>query len=114
MIEPIRYGGRYYQPRQDLWPDAARYRITGWVAVAVCVVGELLEVVHPDDECGEPEFEGTGLVGVVSVGDDYAHPVDPARLVRIGRGDYCGQCGQLGCGHGAGADDDDDDEGGEV
>ena len=33
------------------------------------------------------------------VGDDKLHVVDPEDVTALPREDYCGQCGQVGCGH---------------
>lgn len=48
-----------------------------------------------DCDC-PPEHEGC-VIGVM-VGDDYRHHIDPDDLTLISEDDYCGGCGQIGCG----------------
>ena len=48
------------------------------------------------DEIEEP----TGMVIVCMVGDDRRHAVWPDEITPIDEGDYCGSCGQIGCGWG--------------
>lgn len=63
----------------------ARYRVPRWnTAVALWV----------DEMC--PEHDN--CVKVVMVGDDHRHHVDVDDLEKIGEGDYCSSCGQIGCG----------------
>ena len=59
---------------------SGRYRVNGWPAVAVYVVDQWSD-----------------RATVVMVGDDTEHDVDVSELVPIGEGDYCGECGQIGC-----------------
>ena len=37
---------------------------------------------------------------VVMVGDDHRHHVDAADISPLGEDEFCGGCGQIGCGHG--------------
>ena len=37
---------------------------------------------------------------IVMVGDDHIHYVDPTDLELLDRDEFCGGCGQIGCGHG--------------
>lgn len=37
---------------------------------------------------------------VVMVGDDHVHYVDPSDLSPLDDDEFCGGCGQIGCGHG--------------
>lgn len=41
-----------------------------------------------------------GCVIVVAVGDDVGRHVDEDELTPLDEGDFCGGCGQIGCGHG--------------
>lgn len=45
----------------------------------------------------EPEFERTGNVLAVMVGDDRYHSVNPSDLTMLKRSAFCGECGQVGC-----------------
>ena len=47
----------------------------------------------------DPEFERTGRVVVVMIGDDKQHLVDPEDLVALDEDAYCHECGQIGCCH---------------
>lgn len=73
------------------------FRIGGWPAVAVRILGWETE---PD---ADTEWTGieerTGKVVAVIVGDDKKHSVDPDDLIELKRKDYCGECGQIGCQH---------------
>ena len=60
-----------------------------------------------DGSCnGDPEFPDdfeaipTGLLVMYMVGDDREFIIDPASVTEIDDEDFCGQCGQIGCGHG--------------
>ena len=61
---------------------SARYRVNDWPAVAVYVTDQ---------------YSDRAIV--IMVGDDTEHDVDVSELVPIGEGDYCGECGQIGCSH---------------
>lgn len=58
-----------------------------------------------DEETGEwvtdedPEPVRTGRVVAVMVGDDSRFTFDEDDLSPLPREDYCGECGQIGCGH---------------
>ncbi len=39
-----------------------------------------------------------GLVDVIMVGDDYVHTVEAIDVTSIDEGEFCGSCGQIGCG----------------
>jgi hypothetical protein len=61
---------------------------------------------HDIEDCGgthtEYDYELTereGWVHVVMVGDDSLHAVEVDQLTVISDDDYCGGCGQIGCGH---------------
>lgn len=85
------------------YDDSPRYRVEGWSAVAVRYVGRETERYWDLDEgidWDEPAERETGNAVIVMVGDDRRHAVDPSDLVRIDSEDYCGGCGQIGCGWG--------------
>lgn len=57
---------------------------------------EYLAVDHSEGEwVDDPE---SGKVRAVMVGDDRTHVVDVEDLTAIADDDYCGGCGQVGCG----------------
>jgi hypothetical protein len=67
--------------------------------------GVALVALRPETEPDEDtEWTGieqpTGRILVQMVGDRVVWALDPADLTVIGDGDWCGQCGQIGCGHG--------------
>lgn len=77
--------------------SADAYRVTGWDGVAFSVLGWETE---PDDDTEWSGMEPrTGSVVVVMVGDDRKHVVDPDDVTPLDRAAYCGECGQIGCGH---------------
>ena len=47
----------------------------------------------------DPEFERTGRVVVVMIGDDKEHLVDPEDISPLDEDAYCHECGQIGCTH---------------
>ena len=49
--------------------------------------------------CRVAADDGDGRCVVVMVGDDRKHVVDADDCVEIAREAYCGECGQMGCGH---------------
>lgn len=51
--------------------------------------------------CDEPEYERTGQVVCVMVGDDAHWTFDPSDLAPLEESAYCHECGQIGCGWGA-------------
>ena len=83
--------------RDDEAFPADAYRVAGWPAVAVSVLGWETE---PDEDT---EWSGcevrTGRVLAVMVGDDHRHSVDPEDMSPIDELDYCAECGQIGCCH---------------
>jgi hypothetical protein len=101
------WGQRPFEADEAAYPSGRRYRVRHWPAVAVFVVGRLLE--ESDQTVWSGLFRRSEWIGVVMVGDDTVHLVEHDDLVPIERGDYCGVCGQVGCAH-DGRDDDDTDE----
>lgn len=80
-----------------------RYTVEGFGGVAVWYAGREVERYWDLDEgidWSEPEERTTGRVLVVMVGDDRRHSVEPEDLTPIDDEDYCGGCGQVGCGWG--------------
>lgn len=72
------------------------YSVKGWDGVAWYILG--LETV-PNDETEWTGLETeTGNVVAVMVGDDEKYSIDPDNLTELGDGDYCKECGQIGCG----------------
>lgn len=53
---------------------------------------------HEDiDWNAEPEYERTGALICIMIGDDRPFIYDPSDLTRIAETDYCCSCGQIGC-----------------
>lgn len=80
-----------------------RYRVSGYGGIAFYYVGreverywDLSEDIYPED----PEERETGRVLLVMVGDDREHAIDPEDVEPLADEDYCGSCGQIGCGWG--------------
>ena len=100
--------------------DGVAWRVDGWETEPLTVTfcpdcsfhaverdgGGGRTVDRGDDECehehayqsDELEHERTGRLACHMVGDDATHYFDPDDLVPIARKDYCGECGQIGCG----------------
>lgn len=77
--------------------NAEAYSVKGYRGIAFHVLGWETE---PDQDTEWTGYEvRTGNVLAVMVGDDRRHSVDPADLTPIAWEDYCGSCGQIGCGH---------------
>lgn len=53
---------------------------------------------HWDFDEGFEERE-TGKMFVCMVGDDRKIAIDPDKAFRISKEEFCGSCGQIGCGH---------------
>lgn len=87
------------------WPDDA-YRVDGWSGIAFYVRGWEVEADEDTDWTGQ--MARTGRVVVTMVGDDARHVVDVDDISPLPRRDYCGVCGQIGCGH-DGLDRDEED-----
>lgn len=76
-------------------------RVGGWGAgVAFRVLGWETEA-DEDTEWSGYENE-TGRVLVCMVGDDQKFAIEPDELEPLDRASYCGDCGQIGCGHNPG------------
>jgi hypothetical protein len=92
----------YETEKPDPFPGA--YSVRGWRGVAFHVLG--WEVKSTEDTEWTGIKERTGKVIAVMVGDDAYHKVDPDDLTRLKRSEYCGSCGQIGCGCDPGGDGD--------
>lgn len=87
---------RKYESDSETFPADA-YRVAHYPGVAFYVLGWETE---PNEDTEWSGYEvRTGRVLAVMVGDDYRHSVDPEDLEPLPRAEYCGQCGQIGCGH---------------
>ena len=64
-----------------------------------CYVRRLHTEPESIDGWDDEEIE-TGNIVIRMVGDDRDHIVDPDDCTPIDDDDYCGSCGQLGCGWG--------------
>ena len=85
----------YETDEPDLYPNAVR--LTGDTGAAWYVLGWKTE---PDEDTDWTGYEvRTGQLVAVMVGDDQHWLVDPDDVLPLDRADYCGECGQIGCGH---------------
>ncbi len=89
--------GRAHYETDDETFNADAYVAHGWRGVAWHVLGWETEPTE------DTEWDGiearTGRVVAVMVGDDRRYTFDEEDLKPIPREDYCGSCGQIGCGH---------------
>jgi len=86
----------YETPDPDPYPDAVKIRGQK-VAIAWYVRGFQTE---PDEDTEWTGYEKrTGMLVCTMVGDDGLHLFDPDDIEVLPREDYCGECGQIGCGH---------------
>jgi len=83
--------GAYYEADEQTFSDRA-YKEKDSPGVAWHILG--WELV-PDWETGE--YERTGWIIAVMVGDDYPYKFEPGELVPLQEGEYCPECGQIGC-----------------
>jgi len=92
----MRHGRYHYETDDpDPYPDAVR--IVGDNGVAWHVLGWQTE---PDEDTHWSGYENrTGQLVCVMVGDDAHWLHDPEDIQALDREDYCGVCGQIGCGH---------------
>jgi len=78
--------------------SADAYEAEGWgQGIAWYVLGW---ETMPDDDTEWSGYEvRTGNVIAIMVGDDRHFTFEPDDLTPLAREDYCGVCGQMGCGH---------------
>lgn len=87
---------------------AGAYRAAGYDGIAWRILGWETE---PDSDTHWSGIENrTGRVVAVMVGDDRHFTFDRDDLTKLDRKDYCGECGQIGCGHDGLDRTEDDDE----
>src|SRR3972149_2864137 len=100
-------------PDERILDTSKRYSVKGWRGVAFHISGfpkrweDYTALVIDEDgmeheiETGEGEWieqdEACGRVIVVMVGDDHKWEVDVEDLTPLASGDYCRDCGQIGC-----------------
>lgn len=89
-------GRKHYEDAPEYPADA--YAVAGWGAgVAWYVRGWETE---PDEDTEWTGIEErTGKLICTMIGDDEHHAIDPDDLTPLDRENYCGECGQVGCGH---------------
>jgi len=76
--------------------DAPAYRVKGYRGIAWYVRG--WETQPNEDTEWSGIEERTGKVVVTMVGDDRQFVFDPDEVAPLQREEYCGECGQIGCG----------------
>ena len=73
------------------------YCVDGWQGIAWYVRGWQTE---PDQDTEWSGYEvRTGRVVCTMIGDDRQFLFDPDEVHPLEREAYCGECGQIGCGH---------------
>lgn len=103
----------------DRSDDPPRYAVAGYRGVAFAFIRPDTETVPVEpcwdetlDDNGNPmdadvwwppdgwetEEIQTGMAVMHMVGDDHPHIIDPADCTPLNDDDYCGGCGQIGCG----------------
>lgn len=87
-----------YETDPETFPAPA-YRVAGHGGIAWHVYGWETE---PDEDTEWSGCENrTGRIVCVMVGDDRRWTFEPEEVSPLVDGDYCVECGQIGCGHGA-------------
>lgn len=70
------------------WGRGVAFRVQGWET-------------EPDEDTEWSGYEqATGKVLVRMVGDDVLYAIWPDELEPLDEEAFCGECGQIGCGHG--------------
>ena len=88
--------GPNYEEDKEAFPADA-YRVKGYGGVAWYVWGW---ETQPDEDTEWSGYEPrTGKVVATMVGDDRKFTFDPDEVTPLAREEYCGVCGQIGCGH---------------
>lgn len=91
---------RYHYETDDASFPADAYTTCDMDGVACYVLGWHTE---PDEDTEWSGYETrTGQVVLVMVGDDCHFLYDPEDIKPLEREEYCGVCGQIGCGHDGG------------
>lgn len=85
-----------YEKDNDTF-KAAAYKVRGHEGIAWYVLGWETE---PDEDTRWSGYEvRTGQLVAVIVGDDRYFTFDESDITPLDRREYCGECGQIGCGH---------------
>lgn len=96
-----RYRSSHVEEAPEFSADA--YRVRGHAGIAWRVLGW---ETKPDEDT---EWSGcevrTGRVLAIMVGDDRRFAFDPEDVSPLKRSEFCSECGQIGCAHGAGEED---------
>jgi len=99
MPEPriLTFRNRKYEDAPEY--DDKRFALTGdRYGIAWRIFGWEIEPNEDTDWTGD--YDRTGRVLAVMVGDDAPHYFDPSDLTEIDPESYCPVCGQIGCPHG--------------
>jgi hypothetical protein len=92
-----RFNRRAHYESDDASFPAAAYRVQGYAGIAWHVLGWETE---PDEDTEWSGCENrTGQLVCVMVGDDRKFTFEPDEVAALEREEYCGVCGQIGCGH---------------
>ena len=84
----------YEKQENDPWPDPVK--LTTGPGVAWWILGWQTE---PDEDTEWTGIENrTDYLVAMMVGDDAHHLIEEDEIQALSRDDYCGECGQLGCG----------------
>jgi hypothetical protein len=87
---------QHYESDDAAFPADA-YAVSGYNGIAWHVLGWETE---PDEDTEWSGYENrTGRVVAMMVGDDRKVSFDPDEVQPLERKEYCGVCGQIGCGH---------------
>ncbi len=87
---------QHYESDDKAFPADA-YTVSGYRGIAWNVMGW---EIAPDADTEWSGIEGrTGDVVAVMVGNDRYFTFSPDDVTALDRADYCGSCGQVGCGH---------------
>jgi hypothetical protein len=89
----------HYEADVAEFPRGQAYRVKGCGAVAWCILG--WETVPDEDTVWSGYEARTGRVVACMIGDDRLTPLDREDLMAIEEDEFCGSCGQIGCGWGA-------------
>jgi hypothetical protein len=90
------YKHRQYES-DDKTFGADAYKVKGYQGIAWNVLGWELEA--NEDTVWTGEYEQTGKVLAVMVGDDSVFTFEESDLTPIDENAFCHGCGQIGCGH---------------